>query len=686
MNDIRYIFFHGPRPTLYAALLMLFCNQLQAEFSRGTNYTPRPDLSRFEQREQYRDALYLAKSGQRNRYLKLRDRLRTYPLYPYLEYADKMYDLSRQSPESIAAFINQYSDTPLAGQMLQNWLYNLARQGKWKTFVENYDPASRAEKNACFYGYALYKEARLQEAMQWAQKLWLVDFSQPEECDPIFRVWRDNDGLTPDIAWQRYSLALRTNEVKLATYLTRFLKREDRQYANSFKLVHIRPHNIKRINRYKIDHPRIRELVLHGIKRLARTRPDEALETLTRFLSFHQFESGPLTNTYVYIGKQLALSGDKKNQIDDLAVNLHTHPDLVKARIRMALGQHNWSQVQILINLLPEETQRHSRWQFWKARVLARSIDPADRDIARGIFDGLAESRNFYGFLAADRLQQTYSFVHEPSSVSEEEVLALEETPGIQRALELLSLDERSKARREWYFTTRDFSNRERQIAARVANKWGWYKPGIQSLIEAGAWNDLDFRFPIAYQDTFISNARTADIPVNWSLAIARQESAFMPDARSPVGAVGLMQLMPATAKLIAKRVGVAFKSNRKLTEPAFNIHLGSQYLGRMLRRYNNNRILATAAYNAGPGNVDDWINPELAMDVWIETIPFAETRNYVQNVLMFSVIYGRRLEQHQPLIYHHEFNDFSTPQPNSMTGETDQQSRAKDTHVEAAG
>ena len=159
-----------------------------------------------------------------------------------------------------------------------------------------------------------------------------------------------------------------------------------------------------------------------------------------------------------------------------------------------------------------------------------------------------------------------------------------------------------------------------------------------------------------------------------------------MPDARSPVGAYGLMQLMPATAKSMARRVGVAFKSNRDLTEPAFNIKLGSHYLGRMLRRYNNNRILATAAYNAGPGNVDDWIDPALPVDVWIETIPFVETRNYVQNVLMFSAIYGRRLQQNQPLIYNHELDDFSSPQPNSMARESEQRSSKKDSHVDAAG
>ena len=664
---------------------MLSNSQVQAEFSRSITFKPRSDASRFEQRKQYKDALYLIKSGQRSRYLKLKDQLKTYPLYPYLEYSEKLSRLSRQSSESIAEFIDQYRDTPLANQMLQNWLYNLAKRGEWETFNEYYSHSTAAEKNACFYGYALYKESRLAEAMQWAEKLWLVDFSQPDECDPIFKIWRDNDGLTADIAWQRYSLTMLSNEYKLTAYLVRFLAREDKQYANSFRLVHKRPRNVKRVDKYKADNERVRELVLHGLKRLSRTQPDEALETLNKYLEIHQFEQEALAETYIYIAKQLALSGDRENQIDDLPINLHEHADLVEARIRMALKQNNWGQVLILINLLPEESQSSPRWQFWKARVLAGSVDPADQDIARGNFSRLAELRSFYGFLAADRLHQDYNFVDEPTNVSTEEILALEETPGIQRALELLTLNERTKARREWYFTTQDFSNRERQIAARVANRWGWHKAAIQSLIDAEAWNELDYRFPIAYLDTFISNARIADIPVNWSLAIARQESAFMPDAKSPVGAYGLMQLMPATAKSVARRTGLSFKSNRDLTKPAFNIKLGSQYLGQMLRRYNNNRILATAAYNAGPGNVSKWVNQDLPFDVWIETIPFPETRAYVQNVLMFSTIYGRRLQQRQPLIYNHEYDDFYSAQPDLSDAENDQQSD-KDNQIDTAG
>jgi len=634
----------------------------RAEFSRGLSYEPRPEVSRYEQRRQYQDIIYWIKTGQRSRYLKAKDQLRDYPLYPYLEYTDKIYRLSRQTPDSIMAFVESHRDMPLANQLLQNWLYNLAKRGEWQIFLEHYDLETATRKNSCFYAYALSTQDRMQEALDHAERLWLVDFSQPDECDSIFKVWQISGSLSPEVAWERFSLVLQANKTDLARYLVRFLSREDKKFASSYLLVHRRPTNIKQLDKFKSEDSKTREIVLHGVKRLSRSEPVEALETLVKYESMHTFEADHLTETYVYIGKKLANSLDPNNQIEGLPVDLQDHPDLTEARIRMALRKGNQSQALVLISLLPAKDQEQSGWRYWKARALNDSNDPTNQDIATSIFSELAESRTFHGFLSADRLQKDYNFDDQPSDVTTEEIVALEQTPGIQRALELLTINERNRARREWSFTTRDFSSWEKKIAARVAQKWGWYKPAIQSLIEAKAWNDLEYRFPIAYPDEFIRNARVADIPLSWSFAIARQESAFMPDAKSPMGAYGLMQLMPSTAKRMARRTGVPFKYNRELTDPSLNIKLGSEYLGRMLRRFDNNRIFASAAYNAGPGNVDNWINPELPLDVWIETIPFTETRNYVQNILMFSAIYGRLLKQNQPFIYRHEFEDFLSP------------------------
>ena len=210
----------------------------------------------------------------------------------------------------------------------------------------------------------------------------------------------------------------------------------------------------------------------------------------------------------------------------------------------------------------------------------------------------------------------------------------------------------------------RDFDDRKLAAAARVAQNWGWYEQSIQTLIDSDRWDDLRVRFPLAFHDTFLAHARELDIPVNWTLAIARQESAFMPDAKSSSGALGVMQLMPATAQHTADRYGIPYRGSEQLIDPLTNISLGTAYLGEMFRRFGGNRILASAAYNAGPLRVERWIEGrDVDLDVWIETIPFRETRGYVQNILFFSVIFAYRLDQPQQLIDPREREQFARRQ-----------------------
>ena len=638
-----------------------------ADFSRGAGYNPTVAPDRFEQRQMYLDAIHLLKTSQFSRLQKLKPQLRTYPLYPYLEYTEISYRISRQSEQDILRFVEQYRDTPLVEPLLAHWLASLAKRGKWEIFVTHYDKVTPTKKLACQHAYGLYKVGMVDQALTQAEKLWTVGFSQPDECDPIFNVWRGANGITPEIAWQRFALSLKENNKDLSSYLIRFVDRQDKTFATNYRLVHLKPKTIKRYKSFKATNIHNREIILHGVKRLSRIDPEDALLTLGQYEKLQDFNPVELEDAYAYIGVRLAGKSSDLALIDSLPVNLHEQPKLVEARIRQSLEQGDWSNVMILINLLPQEQQDSNRWQYWKARALAISADEADKQIARNIMIELSSERSFYGFVSADILQNQYNYQDEPSPVTLEQILSLEESPGIQRALELFALGERSRARREWYFSTSDFNNVERDVAARVALRWGWYKASIQTMIDAGAWNHLDHRFPIAYADTFITHARRANIPVQWSLAIARQESSFMTDAKSSSGALGVMQLMPATAKQVAAKIGVSYASNRSLTNPDLNIRLGTNYLGQMLRKFNNNRILASAAYNAGPGRVNQWLNPKVPFDVWIEIIPFTETRNYVQNVLMFSSIYSMRMNERQPLIYPHERNYFSPQQVSAI-------------------
>ncbi len=648
---------------LLLLVLLIAGIPVRADFSRGAAYNPSVDPDLYQQRQDYLGAMQMIRSSQFSKLQKEKPGLRTYPLYPYLIYTEMAYRISRQTETDIQAFATQYQDTPLVEPLTQHWLSSLAKRGKWDQFVKHYDKVSPTKALACQHAYGLHKVGRSEEAMANAAALWTVGFSQPEECDPVFNVWRGQNGMTPEIAWRRFSLALGNNERKLAGYLIRFISKDDKPFAENFRLVHQRPKTIKRYSAFRVEDPRNHEIILHGVKRLARTDPEDAFVTLQQYQSMHLFEPTQLEEAWASIGLRLARNSEDLALIETLPLDLHRHPKLIEERIRQALRLEDWSNVIVLINLLPQASQESARWQYWKARVLAQSEAAADRESAREIFEVLSQERTFYGFLSADILQSNYSYRDESNPVTLDQILSLEASPGIRRALELFALGERSRARREWYFSTADFNVREREVAARVALRWGWYKASIQTMIDAKAWNHLDFRFPLAYQDVFLAHARRTNIPVPWSMAIARQESAFMPDARSSAGAMGLMQLMPTTAQMVARRLGVSYRNNSSLTEPDLNIKLGTNYLGLMLRRFDNNRILASAAYNAGPGRVEQWLGERdpgsMPFDVWIELIPFTETRGYVQNVLMFSSIYARRLQENQPLLYDHERDYF---------------------------
>ncbi|MDG1306377.1 MAG: transglycosylase SLT domain-containing protein, partial [Pseudomonadales bacterium] len=543
----------------------------------------------------------------------------------------------------------------------QNWLYHQAKRGRWDNFLTYYEPSSATKVNACYQAYALAKTGKTEAAFRQAEQLWSVGFSQPDECDSIFKVWRDAGELTPNRAWRRFTLSMQAGEITLANYLVRFLNKEDAAHATRFLAVHRKPALIEKTKRYSKPNQRNVEIVLHGLKRLARRNAQAAYETLQNYqedLTFTQQESEELL---LYIGYRLASQRDPQDSLERFPIALSANTKLVEARIRLALKRNDTSKVLVLMHQLPARVRDIPRWRYWRARILLDSEQLAEQIQARKTLTELAQTRNYYGFLAADHLGSPYQFQNSAASITEEEILSLESSPGIARALELYAIGELTMARREWLNSVNQFSNREQQIAGYVAQRWGWHKRAIQSMIDAEAWDDLDVRFPLAYRDSFIANTVKADIPVTFGFAIARQESAFMPDAKSSAGALGLMQMIPSTAKITAKRHNLRFANTNVLINPHTNITFGTAHLGTLMRRFNNNRILVSVAYNAGPGRVQSWLDPTLPVDAWIETIPFTETRNYVQNVLMFAAIYGNRLKTSQPLIMAHERAAFST-------------------------
>ncbi len=317
--------------------------------------------------------------------------------------------------------------------------------------------------------------------------------------------------------------------------------------------------------------------------------------------------------------------------------------DLVRNwRVRTALAQQNWAQTDHwLLQLSPEERNAPA-WRYWQARSQAAT---GNMKLAHANFAELAKQINYYGLLASQQLQQPYHPVSSAYFISDQLLQHIATLPAIQRAHELYLLQYASDARREWQWAIRSMSQPELLAATELATRWGWYDRAIMTATKAGEDNNIDLRFPLAYQAIVNNTAHQEGLEPAWIFAVIHQESSFIPDIKSDAGALGLMQLMPQTGKVLADNATANFAVHT-LLDPTTNITLGSRYLKQLFTLYDDNKVLASAAYNVGPTRLQKWapLYKKLPADIWVDILPWQETREYVQNVMLADAIYAQRV------------------------------------------
>lgn len=626
----------------WICLLTLLLANLQAP----SLYAAQPTLSEDAwsvERSQYTDALQALAKGKTRRFKQLKAQLTEYPLYPYLEYGYLRVQIKRHTPsQSVTDFFTRYEDTPLFLQLKHHWLRTLAKRGQWQHYLEFYDERVKSVELKCYALWAEFKTRDAAEALSKVEPIWLVGHSQPNACEPIFKVWSENH-LSDELVWQRFSLAMNAGKTQLARYLIRFMSTKLQKQAKFYREIHFYPERISSRNFVELD-PKNEEILLHGMKRLAWRDPILAQALWEEFSRKFNF----IEAIHQQIEHRILLGLAKQNQSDAFAAALASflYPDdtaLIKAGIEMNIRHQRWPEVIRLINTLPLPTQQMAQWQYWYARA-AQFVTPSIKEIdSVAIYQRLAESRDYYGFLAADHLNTSYQLNAISYPENTDVLKQIKSIEGVKRAKELFLLGNTTEARREWSWASRHFNAEQHYMAAHYAHSLGWHSQAIRSTIEAEKWHDLKLRFPLAYQEKLLDASKENQLDVNWLLALARQESAMTSDVQSPKGARGLMQIMPSTARMISKKHQISYHSSHDLLDPAKNIELASAYLKDLLTQFNENSIYATAAYNAGPHRVNKWLkeSSNQPLDIWIENIPYAETRQYVKNVLAYSVIFA---------------------------------------------
>jgi soluble lytic murein transglycosylase len=576
------------------------------------------DLDR--QRTLFRSALERAELGDWSgvRGLPTRDRalLESYVLWPDLEAAWLRATIASAPAEQVERFLATYGALKPARELRYRYALELARRGDLDAY------------------YGIY-EARV---------LWRVGRSQVPECDPVFD-WLKAKGLLTNADYRlRYAAAIDAEAFTLARWLARSMDESYGATAAAWLDARNNPEDFLLANgRRPADATTVSQLA-YAAKRLTYRDPVRAHELWVPVAERVVVSEAQKLDTARHIAlwtarDRLPGATERLLELPDDAVDA----EVLRWRTRISLYNGDWEAVLRHIAAMADDERKLEEWRFWRAMALRSNGGEA---LGNAELAGLAGERSYYGFLAADELDEPYAFGHSDLEPDEALIEELESSPELVRARELFFVGLDGRGRSEWDAAMALLSPDLKRQAAILAHRWGWHSRAIATAAEIGEYDDLDLRYPLPYRDVFESRALLASIPATWALGIARSESLFMRDVRSGAGAIGLMQLMPATGRELAHELKLPFSGTDTLTDPVGNIQLGTAYLGQMTKRFGGDRVLATAAYNAGPQRVLQWLPRQDPVDtrVWIETIPYNETRRYVRRVLEAETIFHWRL------------------------------------------
>jgi len=565
-----------------------------------------------------------------------------YPLTPYLRFELYRQTLANVDEATMSEFLDRHADWSFADRLRQQWLDRLAEDGAEAALLRHGEPA-RAAATRCRLERARLKRDRTDGLADRVRELWLSPVSQPRACDPLFEWWRRQGNPDAEAAWQRFGLAVEAGERGLARYLRRYLVDSDRTLADGWLALAARPGNVARISSDWPDAERTRRLVAWALHRLAAGDWQKARalrDALAARFSFNPREIGP-ADRRIALFQAVDLDAGAIAAIDALPEKW-IDQQMLEWRLRAALANQRWAAALDSISRMSPDHQARERWRYWAARAL----EALDRPGAGAAMRELADSSDYYGFLAALRSDRPLALCNRELSADGAVQRRLQADPEFARALELKRAGLDWHARWTWRRAAHDFTSVDHEQAALLAASIEWHERAIVALGEAGARNAYPWRFPVVERERVRLAADRHGIEPALVLGLMRAESAMQADARSSAGARGLLQLMPGTASAVAKRHGIAYRGAADLYRPPTNIALGAAHLGELQRRFDGDWTLVAAAYNAGIGNAERWRDERagLARDIWVETLSFHETRDYIPRVLAFATIYEWKL------------------------------------------
>jgi soluble lytic murein transglycosylase len=585
--------------------------------------------------------------GDRARLDALAPRLVGHVLEPYVAYWRLKLRLDTVGDDEVRDYLARWPDTPLAERLRGEWLKTLGKRGLWNLFALDWQPSGTEDVELACYGVQYRRIQEGDAALAAAKPLWLTGQSTPEACDPLFAALIAKGDISVADRRARFRLATESGNVRLAHAIAVDLPPEDRITTREFAAVDADPTRALAKGNFRWKRQGGRDLALYALERAAKS---DAAGARTAWVQ-QRVQLPPADRLYgnariaYHAARQLL---PQANAWYAEAAGAPLSEAQHQWRVRAALRVGAWSDVLTAVDAMPAAMAQEPAWRYWRARALAASGRP---DEANAIYATLAAEYNFYALLASEAIgsgaEKLGALTSSPLQPTEEDVAAFGGRPDVRRAVKLALLDMRPESQREWLAIVRGQSDDALLLAAEYAKRQGLFDRAINTAERTRIRHDFGLRYLVPFREQFAAAARDQDVDITLLLAIARQESRFAPDIVSSAGAVGLMQLMPPTARWVAKQLNRADFRPAQIGDVATNTQFGAFYYKYWLERLEGLPALAAAAYNAGPNRAQAWRNgAPLEGAIWVETIPFNETRDYVKKVLANAMFYARALGQ----------------------------------------
>lgn len=568
--------------------------------------------------------------------------LRGYALYPYLQAERLRRALSADATAadaSIEAFLMDHSAEPVAGELRRTWLISLAQRARWTQFLEHYRADGADTELHCQALQAQLALQQVAEVRAAVVALWTSAVRLPSPCTVPVTWARVQNVITTEMVEQRTVLALKNGDAMLARELLPAVPAPRAAPLKTWLQLIEQPQiAIDRLladASIQIDDAAL----LDGWTRLARKDQDAALARYARLIDIRKLDQSKASPYALSLALALAWSRRPEALEYFARANSTDFNDMAwEWQARAALWTGDWQRTAQFITAMPEGLRGQARWRYWAARAAER-LD--DRPAAVAGYAQLMETEdNYYAGLAAARLGKRYTPHVQEFSLERARLDALEKRPGLQRAYELWQVDLKPQAGVEWAVEYRQLDAAEQAAAVHLAARWGWHDVAIAAAAQQRVFNDYALLYPRPYDREVNAAAKLAKLPRELIYGQLRQESLFRSDAVSTANARGLLQLLPATARSTAKRWRWPAPSTEQLFDPAVNVKLGAAHLRELLDRYGRVAV-ALAAYNAGPRAAERWLPVRpLNVDVWVENIPYNETRNYIQKIFWHSLVF----------------------------------------------